>query len=201
MLTSLRTFSKSYWRSAALELRSLRRLVFAALIAAITIVIGGLFIPVGENLRIYFTFLTCSVGCAIYGPLMGLLVGAATDTLNFIIFGGGAYFPGYLISEMLGNLIYALFLYRKRITVARLAGAKLIINVFVNIFLGSVWSAMLYSKGFYYYLGQSVIKNLVLLPVEIAVMAALFRLLIPRLSKLGALVPHDATRNKIIPWF
>jgi len=201
MLTALRTFSKSYWISAAAELRSLRRLVFAALVAAITIVIGGLFVPVGENLRIYFTFLICSVGCAVYGPLMGLLVGAVTDTLNFIIFGGGVYFPGYLISEMLGNLIYALFLYRKRITVARLAGAKLLINVFVNIFLGSVWSAMLYSKGFYYYLGQSVIKNLVLLPVEVAAMAALFRLLIPRLSKLNALVPHDATRNKVIPWF
>ena len=49
MLTSLRTFSKSYWYSAAQELRSLRRLVFAALIAAITIVIGGLFIPVGDR--------------------------------------------------------------------------------------------------------------------------------------------------------
>lgn len=201
MLTSLRTFSKSYWISAATELRSLRRLTLAALVAAITIVISGLFIPVGENLRIYFTFLVSSVGCAVYGPLMGLLGGAATDTLSFIIFGGGAYFPGYLLSEMLGCLIYGLFLYRKRITIARLAVMKLLINVFVNIFLGSVWSAMLYSKGFYYYLGKSVIKNLVLLPVEVAAMAALFRLLLPRLSKMGALVPHDATRQRVIPWF
>ena len=201
MLTSLRTFSKAYWISAASELRSLRRLVFAALIAAITIVVGGVFVPVGENLRVYFTFLVTSVGCAIYGPVMGLLVGVVTDTLNYIIFNSGAYFPGYLISEMMGNLIFALFLYRKRITILRLFSARLIINVFVNIFLGSVWSAMLYSRGFYFYLSQSVVKNLVLLPVEVIAMTALFRLLLPRLSKLKALVPHDATRQQLIPWF
>lgn len=201
MLIALRTFTKAYWTSAASELRSLRRLTLAALVAAITIVISGLFIPVGDNLRIYFTFLVSCVGCAVYGPLMGMLVGAATDTLSFIIFGGGAYFPGYLISEMMIGLVYGLFLYRKRITVLRLAVMKLIHNVFINIFLGSVWSAMLYSKGFYYYLGQSVVKNIVLLPIEIAAMAALFRLLLPRLAKMRALVPHDATRPRIIPWF
>lgn len=201
MLTSLRTGSAAYWRSAVSELRSLRRLTFAALVAAITIIIGGIFIPVSDNLRVYFTFLVTSVGCAVYGPMMGVLVGAVTDTLNFFLFPSGAYFPGYLLSEMLGGLIYALFLYRKRITILRLFLMKLIINVFVNIFLGSVWSAVLYSKGFYYYLTQSVIKNFLLLPFEVLAMAALFRLLLPMLSRLRALVPHDPKKKTIIPWF
>lgn len=201
MLTTCSTLSPAYWRSALGELKNLRRLIFAALVVALGIVISSLYIPVGENLRIYFKFLVYSIGSAVYGPFVGLLVGAAGDTLGFFIHPSGAYFPGYLLSEMLGCLIYALFLYRKRITILRLFLSKLIINVFVNILLGSLWSAMLYSKGFIYYMTKSVVKNLALLPLEVAAMAALFALLIPQLERLNALPRRPEGQKHIVPWF
>lgn len=201
MLTTCSTFSLAYWRGALAELKNLRRLIFAALVVALGIVISSLYIPVGENLRIYFKFLVYSIGSAVYGPFVGLLVGAAGDTLGFFIHPSGAYFPGYLLSEMLGCLIYALFLYRKRITILRLFLAKLIINVFVNILLGSLWSAMLYSKGFIYYMSKSVVKNLVLLPLEVVAMTALFALLIPQLERLNALPRRPEGQKHVVPWF
>ncbi|MGN0981300.1 MAG: folate family ECF transporter S component, partial [Candidatus Limivicinus sp.] len=90
-----------YWKSAAGELKSLKRLVFAALMCALSIVVGALYVTVGDNLRVYFTFFITAVGCAVYGPVVGMLVAAVTDTLNFLLFPSGPYFPGYMLSEML----------------------------------------------------------------------------------------------------
>jgi len=201
MLTTASSLSPAYWRSAALELKNLRRLIFAALVVAMGIVISSLFIPVGDNLRIYFKFLVYSVGSAVYGPFLGLLVGAVGDTLGYFIHPSGAYFPGYLLSEMLGCLVYALLLYRKRITVLRLFLSKLIVNVCINLCLGSLWSAMLYSKGFYYYFAKSAVKNLLLLPLEVLAMTALFALLIPQLERMNALPRRPENQKRIVPFF
>ena len=200
MSTYCSTLSPSYWLGAARELKSLRRLAFAALIVALSIVISSLYVPVSDNLRIYCKFLVTSVGSAVYGPLAALLVGAVSDTLGFFLHPSGAYFPGYMLSEMLGCLVYALFLYRKRVTVTRLAAAKLIINLFVNVLLGSLWSAMLFSRGFVFYAAQSLVKNLLLLPLEVAAMTALFTLLLPQLEKLGAVPRRPDGQKRVVPW-
>jgi ECF transporter S component (folate family) len=183
--------SGAYWRAAAGELKSLRRLVFAALCCALSIVVGALYVVVGDNLRVYFTFFITAVGCAVYGPVMGVLVAAVTDTLNFILFPSGPYFPGYLLSEMVAGLIYGLFLYRRKITVLRLFGAKFLVNYLVNVTMGSLWSQILYGKGYLYYLVKSLIKNSLLLPLEVIALAALFAVLVPAFSRLGLLMAHE----------
>lgn len=184
-------FSPTYWRSALGEVKKLRQLTFAALICALSIVVGGFFITVGDNLRIYFTFFITAVGCAVYGPVLGVMVAAVTDTLNYIIFPTGAYFPGYLLSEMAGALIYSLLLYRKKITVVRLFGAKFLVNYLVNVTLGCLWSQILYGKGYLYYLVKSLIKNSLMLPLEVMALAALFSVLLPTFSRIGLLPGHS----------
>ena len=44
------------------------------------------------------------------------------------------------------------------------------VTFFVNIILGTLWSAILYNKAFWGILGARVIKNLTLLPIEIALL-------------------------------
>ena len=171
-------FSPSYWSAAWKEVKDLRRLTFAALICALSIVVGGFFITVGDNLRVYFTYFITSVGCAVYGPILGLMVAAVTDTLNYVLFPSGA-------------LIYSLFLYRKKITVLRLFGAKFCVNYLVNVGLGCLWSQILYGKGYVYYMVKSLIKNSMLLPLEVMTMAALFSVLVPTFSRLGLLPGHS----------
>ncbi|NCB34255.1 MAG: hypothetical protein EOM64_10360 [Erysipelotrichia bacterium] len=56
-------------------------------------------------------------------------------------------------------------------------------NYLINVLLGSCWSAMLYSKGYYYYFAKSLVKNTILLPFEVAALYALFKLLMPYLRK------------------
>lgn len=184
-------FSPTYWRSALSEVKKLRQLTFAALICALSIVVGGFFITVGDNLRIYFTFFITAVGCAVYGPVLGLMVAAVTDTLNYIIFPSGAYFPGYLLSEMVGALIYSLFLYRKKITVLRLFGAKLLVNYLVNVRAGLPVEPAALWKGLPLLSGKSLIKNSMMLPLEVMALAALFSVLVPTFSRLGLLPGHS----------
>lgn len=184
-------FSPTYWKEAWGELKKLRRLTFAALVCALSIVIGAFYVMVGENLRVYFTFFITAVGAAVYGPVVAVLVAAVTDTLNFLLFPSGAYFPGYLLSEMLAGLIYALFLYRKKITVLRLFGAKFCVNYFINVLLGCTWSQILFGKGYLYYLVKSLVKNTLLLPMEVLLLCILFSALIPVFSRLGMLPAHE----------
>lgn len=184
-------FSRNYWRCACGEVKKLRQLTFAALICALSIVVGGFFITVGDNLRIYFTFFITAVGCAVYGPVLGVMVAAVTDTLNYILFPTGAYFPGYLLSEIAGSLIYSLLLYQKKITVLRLFVAKFLVNYLVNVTLGCLWSQILYGKGYLYYLVKSLIKNSLMLPLEVIALAALFSVLAPTFSQFGLLPGHS----------
>ncbi len=187
----LRTLSPAYWQSAAGEMKNLRRLIFAALICALCVVIGALYITVGDNLRVKFTFFVMAMGSAVYGPIMGLLVGGVSDVIGYLLFPSGAFFPGYTLSSMLGGLVYGLFLYRKKITVLRIFGAKFLVNYFINVFLGSLWSQMLFGKGYLYYLTVSLVKNTVLLPVEVIALSALFAVALPTFSRMGLLPGHE----------
>jgi ECF transporter S component (folate family) len=192
--------SPGYWRSAIAEARNLRRLVLCAMFCALAVAVSSIYIVVGENLYVYFTCYINAVACAVCGPVLALLYAVAADTLNFFLFTRAGYFPGYLLSECLGCLIYALFLYRRTITVTRLFGAKLLVNYGVNVGLGSLWSSILYGKGYLYYLLKSLIKNTILLPFEVILMAALFALLIPSFSRFGllpAMAENDRSKLKL----
>ena len=55
--TYLSPLSPAFWIASVKEFKHLRTLVIAALLSAISIAMGGLFIPVSESLRVYFSFI------------------------------------------------------------------------------------------------------------------------------------------------
>ena len=64
-------------------------------------------------------------------------------------------------------------------------------NYICNVLLGCLWSQILYGKGYIYYLVKSLIKNSLLLPLEVIAMAALFSVLLPVFSRFGLLPGHE----------
>ena len=155
-LTLASPLSRSYWRTALQELRNLRMLTLAAVVVALRVVLSGLYIPLGDNIHIFFSFFINGLGSAIYGPVMGLLSGFAADILGYVIHPTGPFFFGYVLSTMMGSFFYGFFLYRARFTAWRVLGAKLAVNLLVNVGMGSLWSAILYGKGYYYYLAKGL---------------------------------------------
>lgn len=185
-------FSKEYWRSAFGEMKRLRSLAMAAVVCALSVVVGGLYIPLSPSLQIHFTFLVVAVGCAVYGPVTGMMVAAAADLINYFLFQSAfPYFPGYMLSEMLASLVFGLFLYQRKITVYKIFWSKVLVNLPINVALGALWSWMLYDKGYIADLWLRLVKNALLLPLEVIAMAVLFRLLIPMLSKMKLLPMHE----------
>lgn len=189
-------FSKGYWQGAARQFSSVRMIAIAAMFIALRIALSSVFIPItpSSSLRVYFTFFVTALGSTIYGPLMALAEGFISDILGYFIHPSGAFFPGYTLSAMCGSLIYALFFYRQKLSVVRIFLCKLVINVGVNIVLGSLWNSIVLGKGFYYYLAKSVIKNLVMLPIETLMLVIVFGTLYPLLVRLR-LVPKQPTRH------
>ena len=168
----LSVFSAAYWRAARAEFRNVRVLAFSGLVCAMAMVLETMPIYLlGPTLKIYFSFLAVSLGCMCYGPLVGIMAGAVIDSVGFLISSyGEPYFPGLMISAMLSGLIYGVMLYRRKPTVWRISLTRLIINYGINVLLGSVWKAMLYGKGYLYYATSGLVKNTIMLPIEVFLM-------------------------------
>ena len=134
--------SPAYWRDANQAMSCLKLLVFAALMVAVTralSLIPG--IPIWHT-KLTWGFLARSVCAMVCGPVLGLAFGFVEDILGFVLQPTGDFFPGYTLSTMAGVLVYALFFFRRRITVLNLFLANLVVNVAVNALMGSVWSTM-----------------------------------------------------------
>lgn len=194
----LTPFSARYWSLAASELRNIRILAFAALMIAACVALSYIpSIPIGDGgVRVSWGFLARSICGMVGGPVVALVFGLAEDTISYMIHPTGVYFPGYALTTMIGTMIYALFLYRAKPTVTRIFLAKLFTNI-LNVFLGSLWSAILYSKGYLYYMTTSFYKNLIMLPVQAAMLWYLITAILPVLSQTG-LVPIPTWEAKEI---
>ena len=164
------------------NLKSTRMLVLLALFIALKIVISYFRIPIGDNLNIYFTFIFTAIECTIFGYGPGIISGIFTDILGYIVNPYPPFFPGYAISNCVAACIYSLCFYHKKIKLSNIIIAKVLINYIVNVVIGSLWSAILYSKGFIYYATTSLIKNTILLPIEIIILFFVFKMMIPILQ-------------------
>lgn len=178
-------FSKAYWKEAWNELSSTRSIVMASILAAMAIileVLGKMFYLELFGRQVLFSFIPLVISGFLFGPVVAIFVGAITDVLGFFLFTQGyAFFPGYVLSAILGCVIYSLFLYRTRVSLLRIFLAKFMVNFFINALLGSYWMSLLgfTSKTFWVLFTAGIIKNLILLPFEVAILYFVLKKLLP----------------------
>lgn len=190
-VTLFRTpFSREYWRLAFAELKDPRTMVFAALILALRIAAKPLSIAIVGDLTEGIGFIINAFGSMVYGPVVALLSGALSDTLGFLVRPNGVYFPAYMITEMAGSFVFALFLYRAEITIPRLILCRFCICLFVNVVLAYPIHTMYYRIV----LGKDydiawirLIKNIAMFPIETIILVMVFRALLPPFRKTGYL--------------
>ena len=194
--TYLSPLTPAFWAASLKEFKHLRILVIAALLSAISIAMGSLFIPVSENLRVYFSFIPRAILGAVCGPLVGLVAGAVIDLTEFFLFPSSfGFFPGYTLNTMLGVFFYGLFLYRQKPNLPRLIGARVCISYLINVGLGSLWNSILLGKAFWFYAAKSLVKNTVMIPIEVIILLVLFKALGPVLQRLG-LMPSGSSGSR-----
>ncbi len=184
-------FSKAYWHEAAAEMRSTKTLVIAALMIALRVATKGLAVPIAPGLRLFSvaSFIN-ALGAMIIGPVMAIPTAFISDFLGVMIWDGlGAYFLPYALQEIGSSLIWALLLYRSKVTPWRVMLGRLGICVIINVVLGvtiDIW----YQQYFY---GSStvvltlprVFKNTFMFPIEAVAMTFFLRLMVPITNRMG----------------
>lgn len=182
-------FSKAYWRDAAMELKDTKMLVFAALMIAVRVAMKPLNIHLAPGLQINTAFLANAVGAMAFGPVMAVLCAIITDTLGCILFPVGPYFLPMVLPEIAGSVIFALLLYRTKITSVRVTLSRFLICFLVNILLTSplmVWYYSIYYPNSTYILDiPRVIKNLFMFPLESLALCLLLSAIVPVTNRMG----------------
>lgn len=155
---------------SAKELKSIRSLVGAAMLAALSIVIAQFQIPVGPYVNISFSFLTYGVSGMLFGPLVTGFVGIAVDILRYLVRPDGPFHPGFTLNEFIIGFLYGIFLYRKNVTVIRAFLAKLSTVLILNLCLTPLWLSQLYGQAYTFMVAARLIKNAVMLPIDTALL-------------------------------
>lgn len=186
-------FSADYWHQAFSELKNTRALVFAALILALRIAMKPLKIPIAADVNITFGFIVNALGSMVYGPVVALLSGAISDTLGYLVAPSGVYYLPFIVLEMAGSFIFALFLYSTDITPVRLILSKFCVNLFVNILLTEPimvrYYQLFFTTAYQPFVWVRIVKNIVMLPIESLILMIVFRTMIPALSRVGYTLP------------
>ena len=182
-------FSKAYWKDAASELKSTKMLVVTALMLALRIVLKPLAIPLGPQLSIQTAMLATALGAMIYGPVVAIPAAIISDTIGFMIYPTGDYFLPFVLTEIGSTMIYALFLYRAKVSPTRVMLSRFCISLFINVVLQQFIYAW-----WYVYIGNPeeakesimgimtlsrILKNVCMFPVESVVLTLFLKFLLP----------------------
>lgn len=169
-------FSKAYWKDAAAEMKNTKILVFAALMIALRVALKMVAIPLAPNLKINTAFLVNALGAMVFGPVVAAASAIVSDVLGVLIT-GDQYFPPFVLTEIAGSMIFAMFLYRAKLTPTRVMLSRFCICLFVNIFLQTpimmlYYHLMMGGKSYVLTIPQ-ILKNLFMFPIE-SVLLTLF---------------------------
>ena len=172
---------------------STKDIALLGILLALHILLSSFYIPLFDNNRIMFSFFIKMVVGIIIRPKYAIGFGFIADIIGHIIHPLGPYFFGYTLTSICSCYIFSLCLYNKRITYLNLIGSKLLVNVLCNVIMNSIWSYMLLSNGYIYYLIQSLFKNVILFPLEVGLIILLFKLLLPMLKKYKIIEQNNIT--------
>lgn len=183
-------FSKAYWRDAALELKDVRVLVFTALMIALRVAMKNIRIPVfPPNVYINTAFFINALSAMVFGPVVAILSAVITDTLGCILVPSGPYFFPFILTEVGGGLIFALFLYRVKLTPTRVILSRFCINLFINILLNAplmyLYYQMVMGKSYVMFQIPQIAKNLFMFPIESVLLTIFLSILAPVLYRNG----------------
>ncbi|MCQ2437788.1 MAG: folate family ECF transporter S component [Clostridia bacterium] len=176
-------FSKAYWKAACAEFKKTKVLIFAALMIALRVALKAVSIPIGPDLRINTAFFINAYGAMVFGPVVAIVAAAISDTLGCLLFPTGVYFFPFIFVEIAGSLVFALFLYRTKVTTLRVMLSRFCICFFVNIVLNTPIMMWYYQVilGKYYAIVDMprIAKNLCMFPIESVLLTVFLRAMIP----------------------
>ena len=186
-------FERKYWSEAAKQFADPKMITIAALIVSFRVVVKLFKLNIASGLGFSLDGYVNSLGSMVYGPLVALLVGAISDILGLLITGQiGQFFLPFTVVEMTSSFIFALFFWRRRITVSKVLAAKFSVNLICNILMTSIFMKWLKyiqlgraaADAYAIINGLRIAKNLIMFPLESMIITTVLSFALPVLTQL-----------------
>ena len=162
--------------SSLYELKNIRALTLCALLIAIHVLLNTFFsFYIAGVIKVSFTYIPLAIIAMLFGPVTAALAGGACEVVGYIFNSVGAYHPGFTVTTILTGFIMGLFFYKRSIKLWRIISARLIVNLFLNIGINTIWVMQTIGKAYMALLPGRLWKNLILLPIEIFLIYVVFK--------------------------
>lgn len=153
-----------------------KKIILTAILLATLIILSRFLSIKTPILKISFAFIPTML-CAIWlGVKWTVLLNVLGDIIGATLFPTGAFFIGYTISTAISGLIYGLLLYKKEVNsytdkqfLIRVIISVLLVTCISNIGLNTLWVSITTGKAFIVLLGTRIIKEIVMVPIQIVV--------------------------------
>lgn len=159
-----------------------REILFLSLFIALEVILTRFLSIQTPIVRIGFTFLPIALSAIMFGPMLSGISAALADIIGMMLFPMGTYFPGFTLTAFLSGAIYGGFLYNKNLNVFRISVAVIIISIFINLGLDTIWIWMLTGKGIMALLPARMIKCMVMIPIQIITIKLVWSLVSQRIK-------------------
>ena len=170
---SMFSFTKNQFVSSFRSLRKTGTLTTTGILLAMQMILSSYgTIEVTDSLKISLAHLALAPTAVFFGPVVAGMQGALSDILGFLLKPTGPYFPGFTITAMLLGLVYGVSLYKTKHTMPRIIVTRVIVMVFINLLLNTVFLTMLYGPSRLATLPVRAMKNLIQLPFDCILLMA-----------------------------
>lgn len=146
-----------------------RRMVQTALLISLEIILTRFCSITTPIVRIGFGFLPVALIAILYGPVYAGIAATVSDFLGAMLFPPiGGFFPGFTLTAFLTGVAYGVFLYKRPQTLPRIICCVLVLTLFLQLGLNTVWVWMMTGKAIMMILPSRLIQNALMFPVQIA---------------------------------
>lgn len=162
-----------------------KTIAFVGLLVSIEVIFTRFLSIQTPIIRIGFGFIPVAFSAIMFGPVIGGLTAAIADILGMLIFPKYPYFPGFTLSAFLTGAIYGLFLHKKKkpVTLPNIIKSVLLITIFVDLGLTTLWVYMTTGKAAAALLIPRILKSAIMLPIQVSAIHILWRYLGSHIEK------------------
>jgi len=166
-----------------------KKIILSALLITLSVVLSKIISIKTPLLSISFNFVPIMLSAVWFGLKYSTLIAVIADVIGAILFPFGEFFIGFTISAGVMGLIYGLVLYSKNKEfskielVIRLTISSVLVILIVNTLLNTLWLVIMYNKAFIVVLGGRIVKEIIMLPIQVITMFALLEGLKPITKK------------------
>ena len=165
------------YRESYRELRRVRTVTTAAMLMAVSVILGYFTIEAGPYLKIGFGSVVNQFVYYLFGPVTGAVYGGVLCLIRPT----GPFHPGFTLNAILAGVIYGTVLYRRPLTFRRALAGHFLVAVICNVCLGTLWLSMMSGKAVLVLIPARLLKNILMWPVE----SALFYVIARKLESAG----------------